>query len=482
MLDGAARTTTVGDGAVHGGGGRLRARRGRADRRHAAPRASGRRRAVVATGGDRALGLRGRRADPRPGGGRGSGRPAAGRRAGRRSARRPRAADRVGRHRERTRRRAGRGAADRADRPGGPGVVASAAPRAAPGRRRIGLRRGAHRPRPRSCRPRWPRPVKRVRAVLAAAARSHRGHHDPRYTLWQAWERSGLQRRWLAAAERGGTDGALAERNLAAVTALFDIAEDYVTRTAGASLPGLLDHVGGAAAAAGRRRRRPAGETVAVLSPHAALGRDWEMVVIAGLQDGLWPNTTPRGGVLGTQRLLDVLDGLGDGRLGARAAAGRGTPAADRRDGPGPAAAADHRGRQRRRRRGRAAVAVRRRTRPIGHRRRPAEPSPPVPAPPVLSPAAVVGPAARGGLRPAGAVDESERACAAAQLARLAAAGVPGADPAQWHGLGRGEHRRAAVERRRAHRHAEPVDAADPDRLPAALAGRTPRRHRAARS
>ena len=40
----------------------------------------------------------------------------------------------------------------------------------------------------------------------------------------------------------------------------------------------------------------PAGETVAVLSPHAALGRDWEMVVIAGLQEGLWPNTTPRGG------------------------------------------------------------------------------------------------------------------------------------------------------------------------------------------
>ena len=74
-------------------------------------------------------------------------------------------------------------------------------------------------------------PVKRVRTVLAAAARSHRRHHDPRYTLWQAWERSGLQRRWLRSAERGGVDGALAERNLAAVTALFDLAEEYVTRT-----------------------------------------------------------------------------------------------------------------------------------------------------------------------------------------------------------------------------------------------------------
>ena len=47
-----------------------------------------------------------------------------------------------------------------------------------------------------------------------------------------------------------------------------------------------------------------------MLSAHAALGHEWDLVVIAGLQEGLWPNTIPRGGVLGTQRLLDVLDGV----------------------------------------------------------------------------------------------------------------------------------------------------------------------------
>src|SRR6202012_1991077 len=51
-------------------------------------------------------------------------------------------------------------------------------------------------------------------------------------------------------------------------------------------------------------------EPVKVLSAHAALGHEWDFVVIAGLQDGLWPNTIPRGGVLGTQRLLDVMDGI----------------------------------------------------------------------------------------------------------------------------------------------------------------------------
>ena len=49
-----------------------------------------------------------------------------------------------------------------------------------------------------------------------------------------------------------------------------------------------------------------------MLSAHAALGQEWDLVVIAGLQEGLWPNTVPRGGVLGTQRLLDVLDGVAE--------------------------------------------------------------------------------------------------------------------------------------------------------------------------
>ncbi len=274
-------------------------------------------------------------------------------------------------------------------------------------------------------------PVKRVRGVLAAAARS--GHRDPRYTLWQAWERSGLQRRWLTAAERGGVEGARAERNLAAVTALFDIADDYVARTAGASLIGLLDHVA-ALTLPPVVDELPAGETVAVLSPHAALQRDWDMVVIAGLQEGLWPNTTPRGGVLGTQRLLDVLDGLGDD-VSARApllaeerrlliaAMGRTrrrllVTAVDGDSGdevslPSPFVAelAAYAG-------GSADAPPR-----------------PVPAPPVLSPAAVVGRLRAAVCAPDGAIDESERACAADQLARLAVAGVPGADPAQWHGL-----------------------------------------------
>ena len=157
------------------------------------------------------------------------------------------------------------------------------------------------------------RPLRRVRAVLAAARRSAADGRDPRYTLWQAWQRSGLQRRWLAASERGGSRGAQADRDLDAVTALFDVAEQYVNRTAGASLRGLVDHVSALGLPGTPRERRAPSPTRSRWSARTRRSAaNGNVVVIAGLQEGLWPNTTPRGGVLGTQQLVDVLDGVAD--------------------------------------------------------------------------------------------------------------------------------------------------------------------------
>ncbi len=53
----------------------------------------------------------------------------------------------------------------------------------------------------------------------------------------------------------------------------------------------------------------------------------------------------------------------------------------------------------------------------------------------MLSSAALVGRLRGVVCAPDGAVDDAVRDCAATQLARLANAGVPGADPAVWHGL-----------------------------------------------
>jgi superfamily I DNA/RNA helicase/RecB family exonuclease len=306
------------------------------------------------------------------------------------------------------------------------------------------------------------RPLQRVRAVLDAAAGSHRRSvgappacgGDPRYTLWAAWHRSGLQRRWLTACERGGVSGAQAGRDLDAVTALFDASNEYLVRTAGASLRGLIDHLVTQQLRAAGPEPAAAAEQVAVLSAHAAIGHEWDLVVIAGLQEGLWPNTIPRGGVLGTQRLLDVLDGvaenasmraplLAEERRLLVAAMGRArrrllvtavdgeANGDDEASMPSPFFAEIAQWAT-----GSADAAVPDGGDPL----RPASlrwrsPLQPVTAPRVLSVTAVVGRLRGVVCAPQGAVSDAMRDCAATQLARLAVAGVSGADPAGWYGM-----------------------------------------------
>jgi len=282
------------------------------------------------------------------------------------------------------------------------------------------------------------RPLQRVRAVLDAAARCHRDGQDPRFTLWAAWHRSGLQRRWLAAGERGGPAGAQASRDLEAVTTLFDITDQYVSRTSGASLRGLVEHVAALQLPSVNREPVSTAEQVKVLSAHAALGHEWDRVVIAGLQDGLWPNTIPRGGVLGTQRLLDALDGIAEDASATApllaeerrllvAAMGRArcrllvTAVDSDTGGAGEDAALP------------SAFFFEIAQWATGD----SEPiaAQPVSAPRVLSGAALVGRLRGVVCAPDGAVADAARDCAATQLARLANAGVPGADPTHWQGL-----------------------------------------------
>lgn len=152
-------------------------------------------------------------------------------------------------------------------------------------------------------------PVRRIRAVIDAVRQAVRRHASPLDVLWAAWARSGLQRRLTGLSQRGGALGVQADRDLDVVAALFEVATDHVMRTPAVSLGGLVDHLT-ALALASPRAGGVESEAIAIVSAHAATGRQWDVVVVAGVQDGLWPNMTPRGGVLNGQRLIDVLDGL----------------------------------------------------------------------------------------------------------------------------------------------------------------------------
>jgi superfamily I DNA/RNA helicase/RecB family exonuclease len=178
---------------------------------------------------------------------------------------------------------------------------------------------------------RWAAPAQAVAGLLAtarqAAAVAGATAED---VLWAVWRESGLAERWAGAITRGRAAtgehetaqrwrAEAADRDLDAVLVLFDAAARFTDRLPGARTEVFLDHVLGQdlpadtlAASADR------GEAVRLLTAHAAKGLEWDLVVVAGVQEGVWPDLRLRGSLLGSERLVDVLAGRADG-TGVRA-------------------------------------------------------------------------------------------------------------------------------------------------------------------
>ncbi|MBT1002950.1 DEAD/DEAH box helicase [Paenarthrobacter sp. DKR-5] len=139
--------------------------------------------------------------------------------------------------------------------------------------------------------------------------------------LWALWSESGCSDYWARLALQGGPAGVRADRDLDAMMALFQTAERYVDQLPG-STPGqfleyLLNQELPMDTLAARAQRRDA---VELLTPASAAGREWAVVVVPGLQDGVWPNTKLRGELLGSTELVEVLErGPAAARLGAAA-------------------------------------------------------------------------------------------------------------------------------------------------------------------
>ena len=178
---------------------------------------------------------------------------------------------------------------------------------------------------------RWAAPAQAVARLLEtarqAAATPGATAED---VLWAVWRASGLAERWAGAITRGRAAtgehetaqrwrAEAADRDLDAVMVLFDAAARFTDRLPGARTEVFLDHVLGQdlpadtlAATADR------GEAVRLLTAHAAKGLEWDLVAIAGVQEGVWPDLRLRGSLLGSERLVDVLAGRADG-TGVRA-------------------------------------------------------------------------------------------------------------------------------------------------------------------
>jgi superfamily I DNA/RNA helicase/RecB family exonuclease len=178
-------------------------------------------------------------------------------------------------------------------------------------------------------------PARRVAAAIAAGVRAARtiqgpaGAEDVRFAagvtaesvLWAVWEATGLSESWRRVALAGGQPGARADRHLDAVVALFDAAAKYVDRLPQMGPRGFLEHLRGQDVAGDTLvARAPSHDTVSLLTPAGAAGRQWRFVVLAGVQEGVWPDLRLRGSLLGSERLVDVLTGRGQSLRAAQAA------------------------------------------------------------------------------------------------------------------------------------------------------------------
>lgn len=137
----------------------------------------------------------------------------------------------------------------------------------------------------------------RARDILAAGGTAEAA-------LWSLWDGSPWPARLERAALRGGPAGRNADRDLDAVCALFETAARAEERTGGRGALNLIEELSGydiAADTLGGRTVRP--DAVRLMTAHRAKGLEWRLVVVAGVQEGAWPDLRRRGSLLEADRI-----------------------------------------------------------------------------------------------------------------------------------------------------------------------------------
>ncbi|MDT4936777.1 MAG: hypothetical protein QOG80_448 [Pseudonocardiales bacterium] len=156
---------------------------------------------------------------------------------------------------------------------------------------------------------RWP--VVRVARVIAAGRGAVAARATPEEVLWAIWSAAELGPRWEHFAGQGGAAGTAADRDLDSVVALFDAAARFTDRLPQAPAERFVEHLA-AQQVPGDSMTTARGiesDAVSILTAHAAKGLEWDLVCVAHVQEGSWPDLRHRGSLLGSEQLVDVVAG-----------------------------------------------------------------------------------------------------------------------------------------------------------------------------
>ena len=129
--------------------------------------------------------------------------------------------------------------------------------------------------------------------------------------LWVLWSGTRWPGRLRGAVERGGAAARAAHRDLDAICALFEVAARTEEKRHHTSAENFLDEVEAQQIPADTLAERGVrGDAVRLLTAHRSKGLEWRIVVVAGVQEGSWPDLRRRGSLLQADRL--GRDGLVD--------------------------------------------------------------------------------------------------------------------------------------------------------------------------
>jgi superfamily I DNA/RNA helicase/RecB family exonuclease len=147
-------------------------------------------------------------------------------------------------------------------------------------------------------------PVVRLTRLLASAQQVTAAGGSPAEVLWALWDGAGWGRRLAASAMSSDVAGRAADRDLDAVLALFEVATRLEDQQPRATVGALLEEVAAQEIPAAPYEEKSGGlGEVRLLTAHRSKGLEWDLVVVADVQEGIWPDVRRRGSLLEAEAL-----------------------------------------------------------------------------------------------------------------------------------------------------------------------------------
>jgi superfamily I DNA/RNA helicase/RecB family exonuclease len=166
------------------------------------------------------------------------------------------------------------------------------------------------------------RPARRASALADSLDQARRIAVDGTVeeVLWSIWDHAKLAHRWAGIALGRGVLAEQADRDLDAVLAVFTAARAFVERNEHASPLDFLDAIEVNELSVDTLSPEAIAPGVMVGTPAAVIGEQYDVVAVAGLQEGVWPDRRVRGQLLHSDELADAARGIAPPEVDLRTA------------------------------------------------------------------------------------------------------------------------------------------------------------------